>query len=151
LKVKYYNDEIGFNSYLDEMQDAFLCVKLKYLNKWNKLRTEMVSFYLESLIDLPGLTLPYVSEWASPIWRIFPVLHSKRDDFQNYLKHKGINTMIHYPVPLHLSKAYFNLGFRQGDSPIAEAIANSELSLPIGPHLNLDNAEYIVDAIRSYK
>lgn len=149
-KVKYDNDEKGYNSRLDEMQAAFLRVKLKYLDEWNSRRSKIASVYLESLADVHQLTLPRFPEWASLIWHIFPILHPERDDLQIYLREKGVDTMIHYPVPPHLSKAYSDLGMRKGTFPIAETIAASELSLPIGPHLSVDDAEYIADAIRSY-
>ncbi|MDP1624249.1 MAG: DegT/DnrJ/EryC1/StrS family aminotransferase [bacterium] len=150
-KVKYYNDEKGYNSRLDEIQAAFLRVKLKYLDDWNDRRNKIASFYLDSLAGIPDLLLPQVLESASPIWHIFPLLHPKRDDLQRYLKSKGVDTMIHYPVPPHLSRAYSEMSMQKGTFPIAEKIAESELSLPMGPHLKLEEAEYIVNAIRSYQ
>jgi dTDP-4-amino-4,6-dideoxygalactose transaminase len=150
-KIKYYNDEKGYNSRLDEMQAAFLRVKLKYLDEWNSRRRKIASAYLEALADAHDLTLPHIPKWASPIWHIFPIRHPKRDDLQLYLKSKGIDTMIHYPVPPHLSRAYSDLGLQYGTFPIAEKTSESELSLPMGPHLRLSDVEYIVDAIRSYK
>jgi len=149
-KVKYYNDVKGYNSRLDEMQAAFLRVKLNHLDEWNKRRSAIAAVYLESLVDHPQLTLPHVPDWASPIWHIFPIRHPKRDDLQKYLKSKGVDTLIHYPVPPHLSGAYADLGMRQGTFPIAEAIASTELSLPMGPHLSVDDAKYIVDLIHDF-
>jgi dTDP-4-amino-4,6-dideoxygalactose transaminase len=150
-KVKYYNDVKGYNSRLDEMQAAFLRVKLKHLNEWNTRRTRIAAAYLDSLAGLPDLILPSVLDSTKPIWHIFPIRHSKRDDLQDYLKNKGVDTLIHYPVPPHLSRAYLDLNMPKGTFPIAERIASSELSLPIGPHLSLDEARYIVDCIRSYR
>ena len=150
-KVKYYNDVKGYNSRLDEMQAAFLRVKLNYLDEWNKRRNDIAVFYLESLAGLPELTLPYVPDWALPIWHIFPVRHPRRNDLQQYLKSKGIDTLIHYPVPPHLSDAYSEMRYDKGTFPIAEDIADTELSLPMGPHLTLDDAWYVVEAIRSYR
>lgn len=149
-KVKYYNEVKGYNSRLDEMQAAFLRVKLKYLDEWNKRRSEIASLYLSSLSGLPDLTLPAVPDWASPIWHVFPIRHSRRDDFQRYLKGCGIDTLIHYPVPPHLSEAYSDLSISKGSLPVAEEIASTELSLPIGPHLSLDEAGYVVNMIREY-
>jgi dTDP-4-amino-4,6-dideoxygalactose transaminase len=149
-KVKYYNEVKGYNSRLDEMQAAFLRVKLKHLEEWNKRRENIADIYLEALANLPDLTLPHVPEWALPVWHIFPVRHPQRDDLQKYLKSKGVDTLIHYPVPPHLSGAYASLGMHQGTFPIAEAIASTELSLPIGPHLSVEDAKYIVDLIHDF-
>lgn len=149
-KVKYYNEVKGYNSRLDELQAAFLRVKLKYLNTWNERRKKIASAYLSALSDLPDLILPSVLDSTEPIWHIFPVRHSNRDDLQRYLKNKGIDTLIHYPVPPHLSGAYQGIQFGKGTFPIAEEIANTELSLPMGPHLTLEDVEYVADAIRDF-
>jgi dTDP-4-amino-4,6-dideoxygalactose transaminase len=149
-KVKYYHDVKGYNSRLDEFQAAFLRVKLTHLEEWNKRRQRIASFYLQNLSDLPGLTPPHVPDWASPVWHIFPVLSPERDRLQGYLREKGVGTLIHYPVPPHLAKAYQEFGFSKGDFPISESIATSELSLPIGPHMDMDDAGYVVHTIREY-
>lgn len=149
-KRKYYNDEKGSNSRLDEMQAAFLRVKLQVLDKWNQRRTKIAAVYLNQLKDLPDLTLPHSPDWAAPIWHIFPILFPDRDALQQYLKAQGIDTLIHYPVPPHLSKAYQELNFPAGTFPIAEHIASSELSLPMGPHMSLDDAGTVADAIRKF-
>lgn len=149
-RVKYYNDIKGYNSRLDEIQAAFLRVKLKYLDEWNARRVKVASAYLDSLTGLDGLILPSILEATEPIWHIFPIRHSNRDDLQEYLKNHGIDTLIHYPVPPHLSGAYEDLGIPKGAFPLAEEIASSELSLPMGPHLSLDDVEYIAGVIRGY-
>lgn len=149
-KVKYYNEVKGYNSRLDEMQAAFLRVKLKHLDEWNMRRMKIASAYLDSLGGLEELILPSILDSTEPIWHIFPVRHSKRDDLQKYLKNKGVDTLIHYPVPPHLSGAYAELNIPKGTFPIAEKIALSELSLPIGPHLSLDDVEYITSVIRDF-
>lgn len=149
-KVKYYNDVKGYNSRLDEMQAAFLRVKLRYLDEWNKRRVKVASAYTNALSDIYDFVLPTVLDMTEPVWHIFPVLHSKRDELQNFLRDKGINTLIHYPIPPHLSGAYANSNFPKGTFPIAERIASSELSLPMGPHLGLDDVEYITGNIREY-
>lgn len=149
-KEKYYNDTKGYNSRLDEMQAAFLRVKLRHLDEWNMRRKKIASIYLDSLSQLTDVILPSVLDSTEPIWHIFPIRHSKRDDLQKYLKNKGVNTLIHYPVPPHLSGAYADLNIPNGSFPIAERIASSELSLPIGPHLALDEVEYITNTIKEY-
>lgn len=149
-KVKYYNEIKGYNSRLDELQAAFLRVKLKYLDEWNKRRDVIAGVYLDSLANIPDLILPHVPEEVLPIWHIFHIRHPRRDDLQRFLKSRGIDTLIHYPVPPHLSGAYAHVELQQGSFPIAEAMASTELSLPMGPHLSLDDARLIVSAICEY-
>lgn len=133
------------------MQAACLRVKLNHLNKWNNRRKIVSAFYLESLINISEVIQPHVPDWSSPIWHIFPIRHPNRNDHQQYLKNKGIETLIHCPLPPHLASAYAEMGFTNGASPIAEEIAGTELRLPIRPHLGLDDAKYVVEIIRSYK
>lgn len=149
-KVKYYNEHKGYNSRLDELHAAFLRAKLPALDGWNQRRARIAEYYAERLSGLPGLTLPHAPEWAEPIWHIFTVLHPRRDELQKYLASQGVDTLIHYPVPPHLSEAYRDMGIPQGAFPIAEGIAASELSLPMGPHLSLEDAEYVAEAIRRF-
>lgn len=149
-KVKYYNEVKGYNSRLDEIQAAFLRVKLTHLNEWNKRRNFVASIYLNFLANLPDLILPYAPEEILPTWHIFPIRYPQRDNLQKYLKTRDIDTLIHYPVPPHLSGAYADLGIQKGTFPIAESIASTELSLPMGPHITSGQAEYIVNTIREY-
>ena len=142
-KKKYYNDCKGYNSRLDEMQAAFLRVKLSKLDEWNKRRSSVANSYLTKLAGIPDLTLPHVPDWAEPVWHLFVVRHARRDKLQSKLTESGIGTLIHYPVPPHLSGAYEDVGWRQGDFPLAEAIANTVLSLPIGPHLALNQSDLV--------
>jgi dTDP-4-amino-4,6-dideoxygalactose transaminase len=149
-KVKYLNDFKGFNSRLDEIQAAFLRVKLRHLSEWNSRRRKLASTYINMLDGLEDLILPPVLTSTEPVWHIFPIRTSKRDSLQSYLKMRGIGTLIHYPIPPHLSKAYNDLDISKGTLPIAENIASTELSLPIGPHLDLRSVNYIVEVIREY-
>jgi dTDP-4-amino-4,6-dideoxygalactose transaminase len=143
-KKKYYNERIGYNSRLDELQAAFLRAKLKKLDEWNGRRSKVAEGYLAKLKDVPGLTLPFVPSWAEPVWHLFVVRHPQRDAFQERLTQAGIGTLIHYPVPPHLSGAYADAGWKAGAFPLAEAMANSVLSLPIGPHLAREQADQVV-------
>jgi dTDP-4-amino-4,6-dideoxygalactose transaminase len=131
--VKYYNEEMGYNNRLDEMQAAFLRVKLKYLQEWTNQRKEIAKWYNEFLQDRIDLVLPYVHENADHVYHLYVVRTPNRVKLQQELTGKGIQTMIHYPVPPHLQKAYKHLGYKEGDFPIAEEIANTCLSLPIWP------------------
>lgn len=134
---KYVNDLKGHNSRLDELLAAFLRTKLKHLDEWNKRRKDIAEWYFETLPkSLPDLILPYVPQWADPCWHLFVVRVKKRDDLQTKLSDHGISTLIHYPIPPHLQRAYNDLGHVQGDFPIAEKMAKEVLSLPMGIHLD---------------
>lgn len=147
---KYYNEVPGFNSRLDPLQAAFLAAKLPYLAAWNARRVGLVAQYMEGLAGVPELTLPYAPEWAAPAWHLFVVCHPRRDALQAHLEAQGIGTLIHYPVPPHLSGAYAGMGCRKGDYPISERIAETALSLPLGPHLSREDANAVVAAIRQF-
>lgn len=148
-KKKYYNDCKGYNSRLDELQAAFLRVKLRHLDDWNGRRAKIAGLYLSQLPTLsPQLVLPFVPDWAQPAWHLFVVRHPKRDELQRKLSEAGIGNLIHYPVPPHLSGAYQDAGWKPGSFPIAEAAADSVLSLPMGPHLSPDQAATVAETIR---
>ncbi len=147
-KKKYFNDVKGFNSRLDELQAAFLQVKLKKLDEWNLRRQQIAAGYLAELKNLPGLTLPLVPDWAEPVWHLFVINHAKRDELQQKLGAAGIGTLIHYPVPPHLSGAYADGKWKSGDFPIAETMSGTILSLPIGPHVSREQANHVVAQIR---
>lgn len=148
-KVKYYNLEKGFNSRLDELQAAILRAKLPCLDEWNARRARIAQFYLESLHDT-SLVLPLVPEGMQPCWHLFVVRSKERDALQAHLKAKGIGTMIHYPVPPHLQQAYHDLNLPPGAFPFSEAIHREVLSLPMGPHLSMEDAGQVVEAIKSF-
>jgi dTDP-4-amino-4,6-dideoxygalactose transaminase len=134
-KIKYHNETQGLNSRLDPLQAAFLQVKLKYLDTWNKRRQKIAQQYQEGLANSPALILPFVPDWAEPVWHLFVIRHPKREALENHLKQAGIGTMIHYPISPHLSEAYAAHSWKTGDFPISEKIAQTVLSLPMGPHL----------------
>jgi dTDP-4-amino-4,6-dideoxygalactose transaminase len=149
-RTKYENDVAGFNSRLDPLQAAFLRVKLKHLDIWNERRRHCAAFYLQALADLPAIMLPQVPPWAEPVWHLFVIRHSQRDALQQHLAQAGIGTLIHYPIPPHLSGAYAGHGWQAGDFPITEHLAQSVLSLPIGPHLTAAALEHICKTIRAF-
>ncbi len=149
-KEKYFNEVKGFNSRLDPIQAAFLRVKLKHLDEWNHRRNLIAERYLQGLKGIPNLTLPHVPELCLPVWHIFPVLHPRRDTLRQYLRDKGIGTLIHYPVPPHLSMAYADYRWKEGDFPITESIAKRILSIPIGPHLDNQSVEAVIETIRQF-
>ncbi len=146
-KKKYFNECKGFNSRLDEIQAAFLRVKLRKLDEWNDRRRTIANEYLAGLRGKSELTLPFVPEWAEPVWHLFVFQHPQRVTLQKKLAEAGIGTLIHYPVPPHLSGAYADGQWASGDFPIAECLAETELSLPIGPHLEPEQTRFIIEAV----
>jgi len=146
-KKKYYNEVKGFNSRLDELQAAFLRVKLAKLDEWNGRRQAIASRYLSELDKNTSLTLPFVPAWAEPVWHLFVIRHPRRDALQQQLTEAGIGTLVHYPVPPHLSGAYADGKWTRGAFPVAEDMADNILSLPIGPHLSPDQTRHVVEAL----
>ncbi|WP_238901318.1 DegT/DnrJ/EryC1/StrS family aminotransferase [Clostridium sp. YIM B02500] len=147
--IKYYNEYKGVNSRLDEIQAGFLSIKLKYLDKWNFDRQKTAKLYLEG-INNNKIILPYVDSVQESIWHVFPIRTEFRDDLQSYLKANGIGTLIHYPVPIHLQKAYKDLGYKPGDFKVAEDISNTELSLPLWYGMNKNEINYIIDTLNKW-
>jgi dTDP-4-amino-4,6-dideoxygalactose transaminase len=149
-RKKYYNEVKGVNSRLDSIQAAFLGVKLQHLEDWNSRRCKLAQLYLDRLRGVPELVLPAVADGAQPAWHLFVIRHPRRDTLQRYLGDLGIGTLIHYPVPPHLSGAYAKAGWKPGDFPITEKLADTVLSLPMGPHLESEHAEIVVDNVRGF-
>jgi dTDP-4-amino-4,6-dideoxygalactose transaminase len=149
-RAKYYNEVKGYNSRLDPLQAAFLRVKLKYLEQWNERRCLVAEQYKNALADIPGITIPYFPPEAHHAWHIFAILHERRDELLAFLQREGIGTLIHYPVPPHLSQAYGHNGWQPGAFPISEKIAKSELSIPMGPHMNAESVDLVIDALKRF-
>jgi dTDP-4-amino-4,6-dideoxygalactose transaminase len=148
-KQKYYNELKGYNSRLDELQAALLRVKLRKLDEWNMRRTRVAEKYLDGLGGVADLSLPFVPTWAEPAWHIFVVRNAKRDTLQRRLAETGVGTLIHYPVPPHLSGAYAYAGMARATLPLAEDLAGTVLSLPIGPHLADSQSSFVIEAAGS--
>jgi dTDP-4-amino-4,6-dideoxygalactose transaminase len=150
-KRKYHNERIGVNSRLDEIQAAFLRVKLPHLDAENARRTDIAQRYTDGLADLAGqgLRLPQIDPDCSSVWHLYVVRHSRRDRLAARLAEQGVGTLIHYPVPPHRQPAYAALGWGEGSFPIAEAMHHEVLSLPMGPTMSLDDADRVVRAIHA--
>ncbi len=142
-RVKYVNVERGHNTRLDELQAAFLRVKLRGLDAWNDRRRRIAARYDDKLAGIAGLDLPRVPQWAEPVWHLYVVRTDRRADVMKELETAGIGALIHYPIPPHLQQAYADLGHGKGAFPLAEKFADTVLSLPMGPHL----AESAVDEV----
>ncbi len=145
-RVKYINEVQGYNSRLDPIQAAVLRVKLKYLDVWNARRAEVAHRYLTALKN-SGLILPSVPEWAAPAWHLFVVRHPRRDGFHGRLTGAGIGNLIHYPIPPHMQRAYAGANSCTDAFPLATRLANEVLSLPIGPHLNVEQVAKVVRSV----
>ncbi|SJZ33053.1 DegT/DnrJ/EryC1/StrS aminotransferase family protein [Enhydrobacter aerosaccus] len=147
-KVKYVNIERGFNSRLDELQAAFLQVKLRVLDSWNERRRRIAALYDDKLSGIPGLGLPRAPQWAEPVWHLYVVRTARRAELMKALDKAGIGALIHYPIPPHLQQAYADLGASKGSFPLAEALADTVLSLPMGPHLPESAVDEVAVVVR---
>ena len=148
---KYYNSIKGINSRLDEIQAAVLRVKLKYLDQWNRRRADIAGVYLESLnFRRERLIPPVTGEGNTHVWHVFTVQSGRRDDLQAYLTQKGIGTLIHYPIPPYSQTAYAELNKLKNNYPISNTIALQILSLPIGPHLTQQQADYVYQTVNAF-
>jgi dTDP-4-amino-4,6-dideoxygalactose transaminase len=145
-EIKYQHHLKGFNSRLDDLQAAFLRVKLRCLDEWNQRRRAAASEYLR-LLASSNLVLPFVPTWAEPVWHLFVVLSRNRDALIRSLAERGVGTGIHYPVPPHLQDAYSELELQVGSLPTSEALSNDIFSLPFGSHITTDQQLFVADAI----
>jgi len=143
-KIKYHNEERGTNSRLDEFQAAILRVKLNYLDEWNARRTVIANFYQQHLRH-ENLILPTILKECHSAWHLFVIRHPDRAALQDHLLKRGIQTLIHYPIPPHKQKAYQHMENYQ--LPISEKIHREVLSLPIGPHLTKEQMHWVVEAV----
>ena len=148
-RVKYVNEVKGFNSRLDPLQAAVLRVKLKTLDSWNERRKAVARQYLDNLSNIT-LVLPHVPVWADPVWHLFVVRHTNRDELAMQLNSAGVGTLIHYPIPPHMQAAYAELNFPPDSLPLAKQMAKEVLSLPIGPHFDMQDIFRVRDAISGF-
>lgn len=149
-REKYYNEIIGYNNRIDELQARFLSLKLKHLQAFTEERVQIAGWYNNGLTNISGLVTPYVAPEAAHVYHLYVIQTAHRDELITCLKDKGIGTLIHYPVPPHLQQAYKHLGYRQGDFPIAEELANTCLSLPLYPGLTQQQVDYVCSIIKSF-
>ncbi len=147
---KYHHIYQGHNSRLDEIQAAFLRVKLPYLERMNKARCQIAKRYMEE-IENENIILPYIIEDVEPVWHIFAIRSERRDELADYLSSFGIMTNKHYPIPIHLQKAYVDLNIKAGELPIAEEISKTELSIPMYYGLSDEEVSFIIEKINLFR
>ncbi len=147
---KYYHDIEGYNGRLDAIQAGFLAVKLKYLSEWNAKRRDAAARYNE-LFARSGVDVitPFEPAWSKAVYHLYVVRCDERDALRDALAKDGIGTGIHYPIPLHLQKAYASLGYHEGDFPVAERTAKQLVSLPMSTNLSLQQQIVVAGVMRA--
>lgn len=148
---KYYHRIEGYNGRLDALQAGILSIKLRFLDEWNALRREAAHRYDELLSDQSAnVVLPYEGSWSRAVYHLYVIRHKGRDELRDALAQQGIDTGIHYPIPLHLQQAYSGIGYKPGDFPVCESIAGEIVSLPMFPTLSIEQQKRVVDQIARY-
>lgn len=145
--LKYYNYLIGYNTRLDAIQAAILRVKLPHIDEWNNKRREIAKIYDESLKDT-DLVTPFVCEDNTPVYHMYILQSEDREFMLGKLKQNGVATGVYYPVPLHLQKVYKNLGYKEGDMPVAEYLSHRTFAIPVYPELTKEQIDYIIESIK---
>lgn len=147
---KYYNEIKGINSRLDELQAGFLSIKLKHLTKWSEQRNRIAALYNQQLSGVGDVVTPVLANGATSVYHLYVIRTNKRDALQQYLNENGVGTLIHYPLPPHLQEAYQELGYKKGDFPLAETIADTCISLPMFPGLTDEQVKQVCDTIKQF-
>lgn len=147
---KYHHIYKGNNSRLDEMQAAFLAAKLPHLDKMNAERRRIAQMYFDGIKN-EEIVLPFVPDYAVPVWHIFGIRCKRRAELEKFLNDKGIGTNKHYPIPMHLQECYQDLGFKKGDFPIAEEISETELSIPMYYGMTDEEINYVIEVLNSFR
>ncbi len=149
---KYYHDVLGYNGRLDSLQAGILRVKLQHLSRWNNERRECAKRYNEMLAPLgASIAVPHQPSWSNPVYHLYVIRSTNRDDLQKHLNEAGIGTGIHYPIPVHLQKPYASLGYQRGDFPVSEEAADQILSLPMYAGLNAEEQQHVAGAIAEFE
>ena len=147
---KYFNFVTGYNSRLDALQAALLSVKLKYLDGWNERRQEISKQYDERITN-PAIRKPYVAEGNTHIYYVYAIVTERRDDLRNYLKENGITSGVYFPVPFHLQVVYKGLGYKKGDLPNAEMVADHSMVLPMFPELTQEEIDKVIETVNGWE
>lgn len=149
-KMKYYHDMIGMKSRLDSLQAAVLLVKLPYLKSWNKKRRVIAKLYNSLLGDIPGIQIPQEAKGGYHVYHLYVIECDRRNALQLYLKRRGIETVIHYPVPIHLQKAFRNKDYKRGAFPVTEYKAKKILSLPMFPEMTEREILFVAKTVKRF-
>ncbi len=147
---KYFHDVEGYNGRLHAIQAGFLRVKLRHLKAWNDGRRRAAARYYEALAGIPNIQLPQEEAYARHVYHLFVIRAERRDELQQHLGRNEIGTGLHYPLPLHLQKAYAHLGLGEGSFPVTERAAREILSLPMFPELSDQQIDRVADAIKTF-
>ncbi len=150
VQSKYHNHLIGYNSRLDEIQAAILRVKLNKLDSFMERRREIAAFYGHTLRECKGITLPFAGNPSAHAWHMYVLRSSERDALRAHLDKKGIVTGVYYPVPLHLQPAFAQLGYREGDMPVAEALSRSAVAIPLFAQMTELERWYVADSVKEF-
>jgi dTDP-4-amino-4,6-dideoxygalactose transaminase len=148
-KKKYYPEELGYNSRLDELQAAVLRVKLKHLDAWNKKRREIADRYYNALKDIRGIDLPMVLSEREHVYHLFVLQAAGRDKLKALLTEAGIASDVYYPQPLHLAKPCQKYGYRAGDFPVSERASQSTLAIPLYPEMVKEQIDKVIEVVKS--
>jgi len=148
--VRYQHDVVGHNYRMEGIQGAVLAVKLNYISTWTRMRQENANLYSQWLQDVAEVTVPRIKSGRTHSFHLYVIRVKERDALMKYLADHGISTGLHYPVPLHLQKAYAHLGYQRGDFPVAEKMAKEILSLPMYPELTEEQIRFVVDQIKNF-
>jgi dTDP-4-amino-4,6-dideoxygalactose transaminase len=149
-KPKYYHSMVGYNSRLDTLQAAILLVKLGHLNDWHEGRRQKAKIYDRELANLPGVITPFVHDHNYHIYHQYTLIVENRQKLAALLKEKEIGFDTYYPLPLHLQECYKDLGYKPGDLPVSESLAQKVISLPIYPELPEDQQAFVIDTIKGF-
>jgi dTDP-4-amino-4,6-dideoxygalactose transaminase len=148
---KYYHDIEGYNGRLDSIQAGWLAVKLRHLAKWNESRRALAHRYHEALKEAKdAIAIPVEASWTKGVYHLYVVRVQEREALQAHLAEAGIGSGIHYPIPLHLQKAYQHLGYKKGDYPVTERIAEEIVSLPMFPQLTNGQLDQVANRVKDF-
>jgi dTDP-4-amino-4,6-dideoxygalactose transaminase len=148
---KYYHDIEGYNGRLDSIQAGWLSVKLRHLAKWNESRRALAHRYHELLKEAKdAIAIPVEARWTKGVYHLYVVRVQDREALQTHLAEAGIGSGIHYPIPLHLQKAYQHLGYKKGDYPVTERIAEEIVSLPMFPQLTRGQLDQVANRVKEF-
>lgn len=148
-KVKYYNEVIGYNSRLDEIQAAILRVKLPYLDKWNNLRRQKAIYYKENL-EFENIISPYENDHCTHVYHLFILQSKYRKQLTQYLTNHGVANGRYYPVPLHLQKAFTSLGYQENDLPVSEELSERSFAIPLYPEILMNEQDFVIKKIKDF-